>query len=239
MGRGVTLSALHPLLIAFALTAAPVSYSRDIAPILAFHCHYCHGNRRQVPAGDLDTRTYATLMRGGGLGDVVRAGNPDRSLLMQFIEGKRGADKRMPEKAPPLGAAEIATIRRWIAEGAKADADTVPRYAMTARGIKLDASQPVEIACLVPVKSYVAASVVDGAGKVLLTEEGAIGNPKGVHDIAAPGQWSRWRIWPEQYWPRTVTVRLVIAYAEKAPVGARLSVKSAAQWVHVAPLGPL
>src|SRR5579871_5604802 len=80
--------------LALALTAAPVSYSRDIAPILAFHCHWCHGNRRQTPAGDLDTRTYASLMRGGGLGDVVRPGDPARSLLMQFIEGKRGTNKR-------------------------------------------------------------------------------------------------------------------------------------------------
>jgi Planctomycete cytochrome C len=230
---------LHPVLIAFALAAAPVSYSRDIAPILAFHCHYCHGNRRQVPAGDLDTRTYEKLMRGGGLGDVVRPGDPERSLLVQFIEGKRGPDKRMPEKAPALSAAEIATIRRWIAEGAKADADTSPRYSMTAPGIKLDAAHPVEIACLVPVKSYVSASVVDGAGKILLTEEGPVANPKGVHDIAAPGEWFRWRIWPEQYWVRTVSVRLVIAYAEKPPAGARLSVKSAAQSVHVEPLGPL
>ena len=230
---------MHTLLFAFALAAAPVSYSRDVAPILAFHCHYCHGNRRQVPAGDLDTRTYATLMRGGGLGDIIRPGNPDRSLLVQFIEGKRGPDKRMPGKAPPLSARDIETIRRWIAEGAKADADTVPRYGMTARDIRLDTSQPLEIACLVPVRSYVLASVVDGAGKALLTEEGPVADPKGVHDVAAPGQWFRWRIWPEQYWPRMVGVRLVIAYAEKAPAGARLSVKPAAQWVHVAPLGPL
>ena len=230
---------MHPVLIAFALAAAPVSYSRDIAPILAFHCHYCHGNRRQVPAGDLDTRSYATLMRGGGLGDVVRPGNPDRSLLVQFIEGKRGADKRMPEKAPPLSAPEVAAIRRWIAEGAKADADTVPRYSMTAPGIRLDASRPIEIAFVMPVKSYVSASVVDGAGKVLFTAEGPVANPKGIHDIAAPGQWFDWRVWPEQYWPRTVSVRLVIAYAEKPPAGARLSVKSAAQRVYVAALAPL
>jgi hypothetical protein len=205
--------------IAFALAAAPVSYSRDIAPILAFHCHWCHGNRRQTPAGDLDTRTYESLMRGGGLGDVVRPGDPARSLLVQFIEGKRGANKRMPEKAPPLDSRDIAVIRRWIAEGAKNDADIVPRYPLAAAGIRLDAAHPIEIACLTPVKSYVLAHIVDAAGKVWLTEEGPAEGPK----------WMRWTIWPEQYWPRTVDVRVEILYAARPPAGARLQVKSGMQ----------
>jgi Planctomycete cytochrome C len=179
---------LHPVLLAFALAAAPVSYTRDIAPILAFHCHWCHGNRRQTPAGDLDTRTYAALMRGGGLGDVVRPGDPARSLLVQFIEGRRGANKRMPEKAPPLDARAIATIRRWIAEGAKDDAAAAPRRVLTAAGIRLDASRPVEIVCMMPVKGYLLARIVDGTGKVWLTEEGPVQRPKGVHDLAAPGE---------------------------------------------------
>jgi hypothetical protein len=228
----------HPW-IAFYLAVSAVSYSRDVAPILAFHCYYCHGNRRQVPAGDFDARTYQSLIKGGGLGDVLRPGNPDRSLLVQFLEGRRGADKRMPEKAPPLSAADIATIRRWIAEGARADADTGARYALTARGIRLDQAHPLDIACLVPVKSYVRARVVDATGRMLLTEEGPVENPKGPHDIAAPGEWIRWRLWAEMYWPRTVSVVLEIAYAEKKPDGARLSVKSASPEVHVTDLRPL
>jgi hypothetical protein len=228
----------HPW-IAFYLALSAVSYSREVAPILAFHCYYCHGNRRQVPAGGFDARTYASLMKGGGLGDVVRPGNPDRSLLVQFLDGRRGADKRMPEKAPPLGAREIATIRRWIAEGARVDPDTGPRWALTARSIRLDQAHPIEIACIVPVKSYLRARLIDGAGRVLLTEEGPVSNPKGPHDIGAPGEWIRWQLWPEQYWPRTIGVVLEIAYAGGNPAGARLSVKSAAQEVHVANPRPL
>jgi len=230
---------VHPVLIALALAAPPVSYSRDIAPILAFHCHWCHGNRRQTPAGDLDTRTYASLMRGGGLGDVVRPADPVRSLLIQFIEGRRGANKRMPEKAPPLAAREIATIRRWIAEGAKDDANPASRYGMTASGIRLEAAHPIEIACLTPVKSYVLARIVDGSGKVWLTEEGPVESPKGPHDVAAPGEWMRWTVWPERYWPRTIAVRIEIVYAERPPDGARLRVKSGAQEVRVAAPHPL
>src|SRR5262249_48010262 len=153
-----------------------------IAPILAFHCHYCHGNRRQTPAGHLDTRTYASLMRGGGLGDVVRPGDSARSLLVQFIEGKRGVNKRMPEKAPPLPARDIATIRRWITEGAKDDSDTRARWGLAASGIRLDPTRPIEIACLTPVKSYLVASIVDGTGKTWLAEEGPVNRPQGIHD---------------------------------------------------------
>ena len=230
---------MHPVLISFALAAAPVSYSRDVAPILAFHCHWCHGNRRQTPAGDLDTRSYATLMRGGGLGDVVRPGDPARSLLVQFIEGRRGANKRMPEKAPPLDARDIATIRRWIVEGAKDDAGSAPRWGLAASGIRLDAAHPIEIACMTPVKSYVMARIVDGTGKIWLTEEGPVESAKGAHDIGAPGEWIRRTVWPEQYWPRTVDVRIEIVYAERPPRGARLQVKSGAQEIRVEHPHPL
>jgi hypothetical protein len=221
------------------MASAPVSYSRDVAPILAFHCHWCHGNRRQTPAGDLDTRSYATLMRGGGLGDVVRPGDPARSLLVQFIEGKRGANKRMPEKAPPLDTRDIATIRRWIAEGAKLDGETGARWGLTAPGIRLNAAHAVEVACLTPVKSYLRMRITDASGKPWLTEEGPVENRKGVHDIAAPGEWIRWTIWPEQYWPRVVEVRLEIVYANQTPAGARLVVKSGAQEIHVDEARPL
>lgn len=104
-------------MIAFLLAA--VSYSREIAPLLWKHCGACHGERHSVPRGDFSVVTYKDLMQGGGLTQTIIPGDPERSLLVHFIEGRRGKMFRMPLDAPPLTRAQIDLIRRWIAEGAK------------------------------------------------------------------------------------------------------------------------
>src|SRR5436309_14608828 len=80
-----------------------VSYSRDIAPILAMHCNSCHGDSGS--AGAVVTRTHADLMKAG---DAIVAGDPDRSQVVQFIEGRRGEEHRMPLGGAPLTAEQIA-----------------------------------------------------------------------------------------------------------------------------------
>ena len=83
---------------------------------MAFHCNGCHG---EDGAGGLDTRSHAGLTAGGNLGRLVEAGDPEVSLLIQMIEGRRGPERRMPLHARPLPGPTIATIRQWIAEGAR------------------------------------------------------------------------------------------------------------------------
>ena len=97
----------------------PVSYSQQVAPILAMHCNTCHGD-----AGGLSTRSHAELMAGGNLGIVVVPGNAERSLLVHFIDGRRGEAHRMPLGGRPLSREQIDTIRRWIDEGANKDASS-------------------------------------------------------------------------------------------------------------------
>src|SRR5881396_399954 len=96
-----------------------VSYSREVAPIFALHCNSCHGD--SGIAGGLVTGTHADLMKAG---DAIVPGDPDRSQVVQFIEGRRGEEHRMPLGKPPLTDRQIRVIRRWIAEGAEADTDT-------------------------------------------------------------------------------------------------------------------
>jgi mono/diheme cytochrome c family protein len=100
------------------LLAATLSYTHDIRPILRHHCVSCHG-QDNVSSGGLDLRTYRTLRLGGNIGDDVVAGNSDASVLVQLIEGRRGAEHRMPLHAQPLSSEQILRIRRWIAEGAR------------------------------------------------------------------------------------------------------------------------
>jgi mono/diheme cytochrome c family protein len=102
------------------VTAQPVSYQRDVLPILRASCHGCHGPRRT--SGGLEMTTFDNLLRGGESGSpAIVPGNPDDSYLVQQItpEGGRAA---MPQRRPPLRGAQIALIRRWIEEGAVNDA---------------------------------------------------------------------------------------------------------------------
>src|SRR3989449_10017856 len=133
-----------------------VSYSRDIAPILAMHCNSCHGDSGS--AGGLVTRTHADLMKVGG---AIVPGDPDRSQVVQFIEGRRGEEHRMPLGGAPLTAEQIAIIRRWIAEGAKADADSVVKYRLAISKVRIRKSEPLQIECSVPTRAYLILSVRD------------------------------------------------------------------------------
>jgi hypothetical protein len=93
--------------------ARPVSFARDVAPILDRWCVSCHGVREAEAALRLDS--LSGVMRGGDAGPVVIPGNPEESLLAAKVE------RRQRPSMPPrrkLPAAAIALIRAWIAAGA-------------------------------------------------------------------------------------------------------------------------
>ena len=200
---------LPVILYALALAAQPVSYSRQIAPILAMRCHGCHGS---TAAGGLDTRTHAGLTKGGNLGPGIVAGEPDRSSLVEFIEGRRGETRRMPLAESPLSPTEIALIRRWIAEGAREDKDKSPRYVLMLPGVPMEQGRRLEIRCRIPVVAYVRLAV---KGRVVLHSEEA--------PIRRAGDTIAWSVGAGQDWPSTVDLELTILYAEREPAGAVLS----------------
>jgi mono/diheme cytochrome c family protein len=92
--------------------AGPVSYSRQVAPILQARCVECHG--AETKEAGLSVATYQDLMKGSQYGAVIEAGDPAGSLLMEMI-----AAGEMPQDAPPMPAEEIAILRAWIAAGAQ------------------------------------------------------------------------------------------------------------------------
>src|SRR5207253_1283303 len=86
------------------------------------HCVACHQGEK--PKGGLSLTTAAGLAKGGESSPVVEAGKPDESLLVEMISGDKPA---MPQKARPLSKDDIATIRRWITDGAEWPKDFVLR----------------------------------------------------------------------------------------------------------------
>ena len=190
----------------------PVSYGREVARVLAMRCNSCHGD-----AGGLSTRSYRDLMAGGNLGKVVIAGAADRSLLVHFIEGRRGEAHRMPQGGRPLPVAEIQMIRRWIDEGARDDQKAPPRYTRTLRA-DLPPGRTLRISCRPPGSMYLTLTILDaGSGRRLLERVATIKSPRDEADAGVPGDRIWWEIRPEPGWPVAIEVRLTIDYAAADP----------------------
>jgi mono/diheme cytochrome c family protein len=97
--------------------ASPVSYFKDVRPIVREQCAGCH--QPSVKQGDLTLTTYEGFMAGGAKGKVVKPGEPDQSLVIGYLTGKE--KPQMPFGQTPLSAAQIDLFRNWIRDGAKDD----------------------------------------------------------------------------------------------------------------------
>ncbi|MEQ1852826.1 MAG: c-type cytochrome domain-containing protein [Chthoniobacteraceae bacterium] len=101
---------------------APVSYYKKVRPVLQAQCQGCHQPAKAK--GGYVMTDYAKMLKGGEEADTEGAaivpGKPDASYLMKQITPVNG-EAEMPPKKKPLPDAEIALIKRWIAEGAKDD----------------------------------------------------------------------------------------------------------------------
>ncbi len=90
-----------------------VSFQADIAPWLISKCGNCHINNRR---GQFSLATYNDLMRGSAGGAVLFAGSARGSRLVEVIESGD-----MPRGGGQVTAAQLASLKRWIDEGAKFD----------------------------------------------------------------------------------------------------------------------
>src|SRR5437899_2526679 len=108
-----------------AVPATPLSFEGDIQPLFTAKCLRCHGDK--VRKGSLDLSSWAGLLKGSESGPVVVPGKPDDSLLYQMVR-----DGKMPAgKKDKLTKAELETIRRWIAGGARFRTDVATGPAVT------------------------------------------------------------------------------------------------------------
>ncbi len=79
-------------------------FANDVLPLFQAKCVACHGQM-----GGLDLATYDSVMRGGQSGPIVIAGEPERSLLIEKMQGAHPAQ---------LNESELSLVRAWIAAGA-------------------------------------------------------------------------------------------------------------------------
>ena len=93
--------------------AAVEFFEAKVRPLLVNRCQSCHGGGKAK--GGLRLETRAEAMTGGETGPAIVPGRPDESLLVEAIQ--YGDDLRMPPKSK-LPPEEIATITRWVEQGA-------------------------------------------------------------------------------------------------------------------------
>ena len=97
--------------------AAPVDFAREVRPILSTQCFQCHGPDEKARKAKLRLDLRDEALKSG----TIVPGKPDESELFKRVCAT-DPDVRMPPaklKKPALTADQIATLKRWIAEGAK------------------------------------------------------------------------------------------------------------------------
>lgn len=104
---------------------SPVSFRKDIAPVLQRRCATCHNADSAKGGYRLDS--FARLIKPGESDlPALTAGHAADSELYRLLVEPEARD-RMPQKADGLPAREIALIKRWIEEGAQNDSGAAER----------------------------------------------------------------------------------------------------------------
>ena len=106
--------------LALLASGQPVSYQKEIEPVLKKNCLGCHMPSNKQ--GGLLLTSHAELLKGGMKGPGIIAGKADASSLIGYITGDR--QPRMPFGGKPLASTTIDLMKRWVAEGAKDDSGT-------------------------------------------------------------------------------------------------------------------
>src|SRR5437879_3789899 len=107
---------IQPIKIITLSRKEPLSYEKDVEPILVNKCQFCHTGT--IKEAQLDMATYETLMKGGKRGQPIVPGKSSESLLIQAA-GKTQKPFMPPKNEEPLTPEELALLKLWIDQGAK------------------------------------------------------------------------------------------------------------------------
>ena len=103
----------------FAADQEPVSFGRDIRPILSDVCFKCHGPDEQQRVSDFRLDTRAGAFADLETGHAIVAGNLDASLLARRISSTDPEIQMPPaDSGRSLSKEQISLLRRWIEQGA-------------------------------------------------------------------------------------------------------------------------
>ncbi len=125
--------------LAGAQASDPLSFSRDVVPILETKCLQCHGELQQQSG--LDLRTPQTILKGGQRGPVIVPGKARESRLYQRVAG-------IEAPVMPMGGEideeQILVLRDWIDQGAHFDGKETAAEESGSGGASLPKTAPSE-----------------------------------------------------------------------------------------------
>lgn len=94
-------------------------FIKQVQPLLEARCAACHNEQNR--SSGLSVLTLKDLLAGGARrGPAIKPGDPEKSVLIQILEGK--LSPRMPLGGEPLAEAEVKLIADWI-RGLKPEAE--------------------------------------------------------------------------------------------------------------------
>jgi hypothetical protein len=98
----------------------PISFNRDIRPILSDNCFFCHGPDNNKREADLRLDTLEGLHGTDGKPGAIVPGKPDASMLVQRILADDPAEHMPPANSgKKLSADQIELLKRWVAQGGR------------------------------------------------------------------------------------------------------------------------
>ncbi|MGE5313282.1 MAG: c-type cytochrome domain-containing protein [Acidobacteriota bacterium] len=98
--------------------SVPVSFSKDVMPVLSKKCLDCHTTEDES-SNRFYVDTYEELMKESKHGVNVIPGKGEESTLIRKMKGTATFGAKMPKRGKPVPDSTIAVISRWIDEGAK------------------------------------------------------------------------------------------------------------------------
>jgi len=118
------LAVFVPLIFAAGATAAPLTYNRDIRPILFDNCFSCHGpDSASRKAGlRLDKFEDATKPNEDGVAAIVPGDLEKSSFIARILTKDEDDLMPPPESHKSLKPEQIETLQQWIKDGAKYEA---------------------------------------------------------------------------------------------------------------------
>ncbi|MCH8830300.1 MAG: DUF1549 domain-containing protein, partial [Planctomycetes bacterium] len=112
MGNAGVCDAAEPKKPSAAKQQGALNFEDHVVPILQSRCFKCHGEK--VKKAGLDLRRRFAIVCGGDGGRALFAGKPGQSLIINMVTSK----EMPPQGEPPLTAQQIATLKRWVQQGA-------------------------------------------------------------------------------------------------------------------------
>ncbi len=132
----------------------PVSYEKEVEPIFYKRCVTCHSG--SVKESRFDISSYDTLIKGGKRGAALVPGKADQSLLYKSMGRSARPFMPPPKDDPSCTPQELALVKLWIDQGAKAPSGQRERPRIVV-GLPPPNVNPVRALALSPDKSTLAA----------------------------------------------------------------------------------